>query len=132
MVTPGTNQLPLVYIGVWSGLGHSSGGERARGHGVSTRGGTDADFHQQCDVNYFEIRRAVGPSSVWSYEFHRRIDGRMPSPEGLRPYEMLPIPTDLETVHITLLVVIWTKFFRVLIKAARAHGISCLACTTQL
>jgi hypothetical protein len=47
--------------------------------------------HQQCDVNYFEIRRAVGPFSVWSYEFHKRTDGRMPSPEGMRPYEMLPI-----------------------------------------
>ena len=28
----------------------------------------------------------------------------MTSPEGMRPYEMLPIPTDLEIVHITLLV----------------------------
>ena len=60
--------------------------------------------HQQCDVNYFEIRRAVGPSSVWSYEFHRIIDGRMSSPEAMRPYEMLPIPADLEIIHITLLV----------------------------
>ena len=32
------------------------------------------------------------------------IDGRMSSPEAMRPYEMLPIPTDLEIVHITLLV----------------------------
>ena len=43
-------------------------------------------FHQQCDVNYFEIRRAVGPSTVWSYEFHRRIDGQVNS-------ESLPVPT---------------------------------------
>jgi len=63
-------------------------------------------YHQQCDVNYFEIRRAVGPSSVWSYEFHRIIDGRISSPKAMRPYEMLPIPTHLEIVHITLLVVI--------------------------
>ena len=62
-------------------------------------------FHQQCDVNYLEIRRAVGPSSVWSYEFHRMIHGRMSPPEAMRPCEMLPIPTDLEIVHITLLVV---------------------------
>ena len=38
--------------------------------------------HQQCNVNYFGICRAVGPSSVWSYEFHRIIDGRMSSPES--------------------------------------------------
>ena len=56
--------------------------------------------HQQCDVNYREIRRP----SVSSYEFHRRIEGRMPSPEGMRPYEKLPIPTDPDIVHITLLV----------------------------
>ena len=55
-------------------------------------------------MNYFEIRRAVGTSTVWSYEFHRRIDGRVPPAEGTRPYEKLPIPTDLEIVHITLLV----------------------------
>ena len=29
----------------------------------------------------------------------------MSSPEAMRPYGMLPIPTDLEIVHITLLVV---------------------------
>ena len=29
----------------------------------------------------------------------------MSSPEAMRPYEMLPIPPDLEIVHITLLVV---------------------------
>jgi hypothetical protein len=57
--------------------------------------------HQQCDVNYREIRRAT----VWSYKFHRRIDGRVPPAEVTRPYEKLPIPTDLEIVHITLLVV---------------------------
>ena len=51
-------------------------------------------------MNYREIRRAT----VWSYEFHRRIDGRVPPPEGTRPYEKLPIPTDLAIVHITLLV----------------------------
>ena len=56
--------------------------------------------HQQCDVNYREIRRAT----LWSYEFHRRIDGRVPPAEGTRPYEKLPIPTDLAIVHITLLV----------------------------
>ena len=56
--------------------------------------------HQQCDVNYREIRRAT----VWSYEFHRIIDGRMPPAEGTRPYEKLPIHTDLAIVHITLLV----------------------------
>ena len=27
----------------------------------------------------------------------------MPSPEGMCPYKMLPIPTDLEIVHVTLL-----------------------------
>ena len=56
--------------------------------------------HQQCDVNYREIRRAT----VWSYEFHRRIDGRVPPAEGTCPYEKLTIPTDLAKVHITLLV----------------------------
>ena len=39
------------------------------------------DNHQQCDVNCREIRRAT----VWSYALHRRIDGLMPSPEGMRP-----------------------------------------------
>ena len=57
--------------------------------------------HQQCEVNYFEIRRAVGPSTIWSNEFHRRIDERVPPAEGTRPYEKLLIPTDLEIVHIT-------------------------------
>jgi hypothetical protein len=56
--------------------------------------------HQQCGVNYHEVRRAT----VWSYEFHRRIDGRMPPAEGTRPCEKLPIPTDLAIAHITLLV----------------------------
>ena len=56
--------------------------------------------HQQCHVNYREIRRAT----VWSYEFHRRIDGRVPPAEGTRPYEKLTIPTDLAIVHITLMV----------------------------
>jgi hypothetical protein len=56
--------------------------------------------HQQCDVNYREIRRAT----VWFYEIHRRIDGRIPPAEVMRPYEKLPIPTDLAIVHITLLV----------------------------
>ena len=51
-------------------------------------------------MNYREIRRAA----IWSYEFQRRIDGRMPPAEGTRPYEKLPIPTDLAIVHITLLV----------------------------
>jgi len=60
------------------------------------------EYHQQRDVNYREIRRAT----VWSYEFHRRIDGRMPSPEGMRPYDKLTNPTDLAMVHITLLVVV--------------------------
>ena len=64
-------------------------------------------------MNYFENRRAVGPSSVWSYEFHRIIDGRMSSPEAMRPYEMLPIPTDLEIAHITLLVVVWASELKV-------------------
>ena len=32
----------------------------------------------------------------------------------MRPYEMLPIPTDLEIAHITLLVVVWTSELRVL------------------
>jgi len=56
--------------------------------------------HQQCDVNYIEIRR----TAVWSYEFRRRIDRRVPPAEGTRPYEKLPIPTNLDIVHITLLV----------------------------
>ena len=56
--------------------------------------------HQQCDVNYIEIRR----TTVRYYEFRRRIDGRVPRAEGTRPYEKLPIPTDLDIVHITLLV----------------------------
>ena len=60
-----------------------------------------SDIHQQCYVNYREIRRAP----LWSYEFHRRIDGRVPPAEGTRPYEKLPIPTDLAIAHITLLVV---------------------------
>ena len=60
----------------------------------------DGRVHQRCDVNYCEIRRAT----VWSYEFHRRIDGRAPPAEGTRPYEKLPIPTDLAIVDITLLV----------------------------
>ena len=55
--------------------------------------------HQQRDVNYREIRRAT----VWTYKFHRRIDGREPPAEVARPYEKLPIPTDLAIVHITLL-----------------------------
>ena len=63
---------------------------------------TDPPFHQQCDVNYREIRRAA----VWSYEFHRRINGRVPPAEGTRPYEKLTIPTDLAIVRITLLVVV--------------------------
>ena len=57
-------------------------------------------LHQQYDVNYREVRR----TTVWSYEFHRRIDGPVPPAEGTRPYEKLPIPTDLAIVHITLLV----------------------------
>ena len=52
-------------------------------------------------MNYIEIRRAT----VGSYEFRRRIDGRVPPAEGTRPYEKLPISTDLDIVHITLLVV---------------------------
>ena len=60
-------------------------------------------FHRQWDVNYREILRAT----VWSYEFHRRIDGRVPPAEGTRPYEKLTIPTDLAIVHITLLVGWW-------------------------
>ena len=62
---------------------------------------TRKDTHQQCDVNYREILRAT----VWSYEFHRRIEGRVPPAEGTRPCEKLAIPTDLAIVHITLLVV---------------------------
>ena len=58
-------------------------------------------YHQQCDVNYREIHRAT----VWSCEFHRRIYGRVPPAEVTRPYEKLPIPTDLAMVHIILLVV---------------------------
>ena len=57
-------------------------------------------LHQQCDVIYREIRRAT----VWSYKFHRRIDGCVPPAEGMRPYEKLTIPTDLAIVDITLLV----------------------------
>jgi len=56
--------------------------------------------HQQCDVNYIEIRRAA----VWSYGFHKRIDGRVSPAEATGPYEKLPIPTNLDIVHITLLV----------------------------
>ena len=52
-------------------------------------------------MNYREIRRAA----VWSYEFHRSIDGRVPPAVGTRPYEKLPIPTDLAIVHIIVLVV---------------------------
>ena len=52
-------------------------------------------------MNYREIRRAT----VWPYTFNRRIDGRVPPAEVTRPYEKLPIPTDLAKVHITLLVV---------------------------
>ena len=51
-------------------------------------------------MNYREIRRAT----VWSYEFRRRIDGRVPPAEVTRSYEKLPIPTDLAIVQITLLV----------------------------
>ena len=58
-------------------------------------------IHQQSDVNYREICRATG----WSYEFHRRIEGCITPAEVMRPYEKLPIPTDLAIVHITLLVV---------------------------
>jgi hypothetical protein len=58
---------------------------------------------QQCDVNYREIRRAT----LWSYEFHGRIDRCVPPAEGTRPYEKLPILTDLAIVHITLLVGRW-------------------------
>ena len=58
--------------------------------------------HQQCDVNYRKIRRAT----VWSYEFHRRIDGRVPPAEVTRPYAKLSIPTDHAIVHITLLVAV--------------------------
>ena len=54
-------------------------------------------------MDYREIRRAT----VWSYEFHRRIDGRVPPAEGTRPYEKLTIPTDLAIVHITLLVAVF-------------------------
>ena len=61
----------------------------------------DDACHQQCHVNYRKIRR----TTVWSYEFHRRIDGRVPHAEGTRPREKLTIPTDLAIVHITLLVV---------------------------
>ena len=68
---------------------------------------TRPPHHQQCDVNYREIRRPT----VWSYEFHRIIDGRVPSPEGMRPYEKLPIPTDPDIVHITLLVAWMTSEF---------------------
>ena len=53
-------------------------------------------------MSYREIRRAT----VWSYKFHRIIDGRVPPAEVTRPYEKLPIPTDLAIVHITLLVVV--------------------------
>ena len=53
-------------------------------------------------MNYREIRRAT----VWSYEFYRRIDGRVPPAEGTRPYEKLTIPTDLAIAHITLLVAV--------------------------
>ena len=78
--------------------------ERTRAHriGEPKSSETELDHHQQCDVNYREIRR----TTVWSYEFHRRIDGRVPSAEGTRPYEKLPIPTDLAIVHITLLVAV--------------------------
>jgi len=54
------------------------------------------EIHQQCDVNYIEIRR----TTVWSYEFRRRIDGRVPPAEGTRPYEKLPIPTNLDIPYL--------------------------------
>ena len=56
--------------------------------------------HQQCDANFLEFRRAA----LWSYEFHRRMDGHVPPAEGEGPYEKLPIPTDLAMVHIPSLV----------------------------
>ena len=97
------HQLPLPKQGGDALSGESgSGGARGRPPPPDFRGARGdghQGLHQQCDVNYFEIRRALGPTTVWSYAFHRRIDG-----EGMRPYEMLPIPTDLEIVHITLLV----------------------------
>ena len=46
--------------------------------------------HQQCHVNYREIRRAT----VWSYEFHRGIDGRVTltgSPVPTKSYRSLRI-----------------------------------------
>ena len=45
--------------------------------------------HQQCDVNYREIRRAT----VWSYKFHRRIDGRV-NAQHLSIYSSLRKATD--------------------------------------
>jgi hypothetical protein len=75
-------------------------GYPSRGEGVEFDPEEVLGSHKQCDVNYREIRRAT----VWSYEFHRRIDGRVPPAEGTRPYEKLPIPTDLAIVQITLLV----------------------------
>ena len=53
-------------------------------------------------MNYIESRR----TTVWSYEFRRRIDGRVSPAEATGPYEKLPIPTNLDIVHITLLVVV--------------------------
>ena len=89
--------------------------------GAGHRGATSSVMR----TNYFEIRRAVGPSSVWSYELHRRIDGCMPSPEGMRPYEKLPIPTDLEIVHITLLV-------DVHLLGCRLHTFTCIYVYTHI
>ena len=61
---------------------------------------TQVAHNQQCDVNYREMSR----DTVWSYKFHRRINGRVPPVEVTRPYEKATIPTDLAIVHITLLV----------------------------
>ena len=85
---------------VWGGAGWGLrfGGPASA---LNAHGRTQPVLHQQCNVNYREICRAT----VRSYEFHRRIDGRMLHAEGTRPYEKLPIPTDLAIVHITLLVV---------------------------
>jgi len=77
------------------GAGGAEAARLARGRRHPLRG-----HHHQCHVNYIEIRR----TTVWSYEFRRIIDGRVPPAEGTRPYEQLPIPTDLAIVHITLLV----------------------------
>ena len=73
-------------------------------------------------MNYRAIRRATPRS----YKFHRRIDGRAPPAEVMRPYEKLPIPTDLAIVHITLLVRGPAHVHGVPVESSDAHAAEAL------